>query len=89
LPAKAQADFDYIEGEDRFSPRMVLYKGTWYDVNEFFTTSTILHGELADLAAWDAYQSDSYFSGVLLRWARDWSTGRPDFEAVVMGNYYS
>ena len=32
LPAKVQADFDYVPLADHYSPRFVQYKGWWYDV---------------------------------------------------------
>lgn len=90
LTTKEQADFDYIEGEDQYSLRLVRYKGCVYDTSEFSRlgeTQMATHEAPDVFAPWDGYQGDSFFSGVVLRWAKD-DAGRPDFERVVMGTYY-
>lgn len=90
LPEYARSDFDYIEGEDRFSPRLFHYLGCWYDLCEFFRVRAAgPHDPHAlrpkagsPLAAWQGYQSDSYFSGVLVRYS-------DDFESIQVGRYCS
>jgi hypothetical protein len=83
LPAKAQADFDYIDGEDRYSRRLFQYGGVWYDVNEFERLPENGHSFWKENRAnWNGYQSDSFFSGVLVRFTED-------YERVVAGRYYS
>ena len=74
LPATAQADFEYIQGEDRWSPRLFQYRGFWYDTGEFTPVST--------MGNWQGGQSDSCFSGVLIRYCND-------FEQVIAGRYFS
>jgi hypothetical protein len=64
LPAKEQPDFDYVKGDDRHSTRFFCYRGCWYDTGEFFVTS----GLSQEFHHWHGYQSDSYFSGVLVRY---------------------
>jgi hypothetical protein len=34
LPAKVQKDFDYIDWGEEYTPRLVCYKGSWYDVHD-------------------------------------------------------
>lgn len=80
MPEGIERDYlDYIEEEDRHSLRIVKYKGSYYDVNEFERTERI-----ENLSKWDGYQSDSFFSGTVLRWAPG-----DDYEQVVMGWYCS
>ena len=83
LPEKARKDFDYIEDEDQFSPRLFAYKGNYYDVCEFMLTprDEPARQELNELAAWDGYSPDSYFSGVVLKYV-------DDCERVIVGRYY-
>lgn len=80
LPEKARKDFDYID--DSYDFRFVQYKGVWYDVYD----STRCPGAEAPeatrhvFAGWDGYISDSYFSGVLFKFADD--------DRVVVGQYF-
>ena len=74
LPAKAQKEFDYIEGDERFDPRLVQYKGEWYDVYD-----TMYCPE----TGWDSYISETFFSGVLFR-----LTG-PASDEVIVGRYFA
>lgn len=91
LPEKAQADFDYIEGDDRFQSRIVKFKDNYYDV---FDTQSIQVGThptrlgwamsvLPDhpFAKWDAIINESYFSGVLFKINTD--------DTVTVGQYFS
>ena len=81
LPIKVRDDFDYLDwtaiemGEA--NAEFVQYKGEWYDINDMMST----HGVQFD-GSWDAYISDSFFSGILLRYAAEES------EQVIMGRYY-
>ena len=77
LPEKARVDFTYVQGDDQYSLRLFQYKGEWYDVNEFMITR-----DVPAFAGWHGYQSDSFFSGVLIRYT-------DDFEAVAVGRYWS
>jgi len=70
LPESECEDF---AGRDRFFPRFFCYRGAWYDVGEFVR---------AEIASWDGVQSDTYFSGVLIRYV-------DDCERVIVGRYYS
>lgn len=80
LPQALQADFDYIEGDEQYSPRIFMYKGNAYDVNEFVRVAS--GSAYPGKVKWDGIQSDSYFSGVLVKYTND-------FEDVIVGRYYS
>jgi hypothetical protein len=61
LPEKDQADFTYIEGEDRYSTRLFKYRGSWYDTAEF----TIAPDRIKALG-FDGVSTESYFSAVIV-----------------------
>jgi hypothetical protein len=86
LPEKARGDFEYIEGEDQYSPRLFKYRGAWYDTNEFMRVPD--NCQFDTMRGWDGYQSDSFFSGILVRYARD-ERGELDSDQVIVGRYYS
>ena len=67
----------------------VKFKGVWYDVSDFITTSPgpWNHGLPEEFKEWDGYASDSFFSGILLKYARD--DDIMDFDRVILGTYYS
>ena len=83
LPELARSEFDYclkpIDDDDDnqdgidgwYSPRFFHYRGWWYDVNEFQSLHNRFHCQVArddPMHAWQGYQSDSFFSGILVRY---------------------
>lgn len=86
LTAAERAEFDYIDwaavdnGES--SPEFIRYKGELYDLGDFMTTHDMPEDD--PLRAWSGYASDSFFSGVLVRWVFE---GEAYAEQVVMGRY--
>jgi len=82
LPDTAQSDFDYVSGDDLYSPRFFSYRGAWYDTNEFmrFDYANAFSGP--QFAKWDGYQSETFFSGIVVRYV-------DDFERVIVGLYFS
>lgn len=86
LSEAEREEFDYIDwpaierGED--SATFMRYKGQLYDLSEF-TTVTVTIGPYEWLKGWDGWQSDTYFSGTLIKWIG------PDFEEVIVGRYYT
>ena len=74
---------------DLCSMQFVQFRGVWYDVSDFITTSPgpWNHNLPEEFRQWDGYSSDSFFSGVLLIYARD--DDRMDFDRVVMATYYA
>lgn len=95
IPMRVVFDqFDYvledikdINTSNDYSPRFFKYRGTWYDVHEFVriefertNSFTTVVDKDSPLARWDGVQSDSYFSGIVVKYT-------DDFEAVKVGRY--
>jgi hypothetical protein len=74
LTPKEREDFDYIKEPEEFDYRFFRYKGEVYDYYEFQRTPDSLNW-------WDGVQSDSYFSGVLVKYT-------VDSDRVIVGRYY-
>jgi hypothetical protein len=85
IPESKREDFDYIDNpeEDGWS-RFFCYRGTWYDLHEFSATQRTgwAAGMPEAFATWHGYQSDSYFSGILVRYS-------DDCEEIQVGTYLS
>ena len=79
IPAGAAEDFDYIDEEEHYSPRLVQYRGAWYDINDMIVTSQ--SGQLS-LSEWEAYASETFFSGVVVRFVPE-----EDYEVIQIGTY--
>jgi hypothetical protein len=83
-----RAEFDYLDwpaierGED--SASFFRYKGQVYDLGEFDRWSG---PEDSPLAAWHGFVSDTYFSGVLVRYVEDATYGYG--ESIVVGRFYA
>ena len=73
LTDKEKQDFDYLEDID--SNNFVKYKGSIYDAGEFMRVDNDY------LKDWDGYSSDSYFSGILIKYI--------DSDHVIVARYYS
>lgn len=80
VPASARDEFDYLDwdaleaGLD--SREFVRYRGTWYDLGDLEGSLTL------EGSQWDAHLSDTFFSGILVRWCEG-------FESVILGRYFS
>ncbi len=66
LPDAAASDFDYVEGDDRFTPRMFQYRGSWYDTHEFERATGDVFA-----AGWQGVQAQSYFDAVAIRYVEE------------------
>ena len=86
LTPKEREEFDYIDWdavmEGRRVAEFVRYKGRLYDLGDTEGVSS------EQLAGWDAYVADSFFSGVVFRWPRLGVSGVLDMEHVVCGTYF-
>lgn len=79
-----RAEFDYLPwakidaGED--SATFVRYKGELIDLGEF----TVWNNPESPTrrAGWDGFRSDSFFSGLFVRYVED-------FERVIVARFYS
>lgn len=81
LTAKERVEFDYYDIADLEMRRFFRYKGNVYDLAEFMRVTDTMkncHG----FNGWDGYYSDSFFSGILIRYA-------DNFESVIVATYYS
>ncbi len=91
LPADKQSDFDYLSEDDKYTYRLVSYKGHYYDVHDTqridVSTSNAPMGwsmvvtPESPLAKFDSIISESYFSGVLFKLCSD--------DCVIVARYYS
>jgi hypothetical protein len=88
LTEKERAEFDYLEDID--NAQFFRFKGSAYDIGEFSriiaTGSKRCHPMESDnpaFAGWAGYLSDSFFSGVLIKWVGS------EFESLVVGQYFS
>lgn len=91
LSEAERAEFDYLDWSeldgDGWSRQFARYKGQIYDLGDFMTTSELSRGAgHNDLSQWDGYASDSYFSGIVIRYERD-ERGNLDSERVIFGWY--
>lgn len=88
LSMSARAEFDYLDWqaikEGRESASFFRYKGQLYDLGDFqrieYDTTAQTDGN--PLKGWHGYQSDSFFSGILVRYT-------DDNEMVIVGHYVS
>lgn len=89
LSAAERAEFDYLDwaaleaGED--SASFVRYGGRVYDLGEFMAEATVpgaLTNRSGPLAGWGGYMSESFFSGLVVRFV-------DDGERVIVGRYSS
>ena len=84
LPEKARKDFDYLGEDEAYDCRLVQYKGVWYDVWDSIPVMLESDATRHAFAGWDGYISDSFFSGVLFRFADESAAGDA---CVVVGRY--
>lgn len=95
LTAKEAAEFDYLAPDDLATAEFIKYRGEVYLLADFVRIAPraravgFEHGadDSSPLLSWSGILTDSYFSGLVLRFADD--NGRPDFERVIVGRVYS
>jgi len=79
LTPAERRDFDYLDWDaiDRGESGATFfrYRGNLYDLSEILAAP-------GSLAPWEGYASDSYFSGIVVRFTND-------SEEVIVGRYYS
>ena len=81
LTDKERKEFDYLDSDmKRDEAEFGRYRGVVYDLHDMergFGVSEMP----AQLKAWDNYRSDSYFSGIVIRWV-------DEGESVIFGTYF-
>jgi hypothetical protein len=86
LTIEERLEFDYLDwnaietGSD--SATFFRYKGQLYDLGEFQTTSGM--PDFSPLRQWDGYLSDSFFSGIVVRFMPE-----SDWDHVIVGTFYA
>lgn len=81
---RGSGDFDYLDTVDaQASASFFRYRGTVYDLSEFmYIDKTVApHPQRQGWEDWDGYHSDSFFSGLLVRYVED-------CERVIVATYY-
>ena len=74
LTEQERSEFDYLEQDELMVHEFIRYKGNVYDIGEFDRApESLAH-------FFDGVLSDSYFSGVLVKYVDD--------ESVIMARYY-
>ncbi len=79
LTDKELEKFNYLTEDEQACWRFVRYRGQVYDLHEFSASNRKATG--TELKKWDGFKSDSFFSGVVVRYKDD--------DTVVMGTYFS
>lgn len=69
LPSKWRKEFDYLTDEEFETRDFIVYRRWVYDSHEFMVTSGL--PEFNPLTKWSGYHSDSFFSGVLIRYSQN------------------
>lgn len=86
-------EFDYLhwreEQDDGYYHQFFRYKGEVYDLDDFQGTREWVGYNAPDFKGWHGYQSDSFFSGILVRYPETEDHRELDWERVIVGRYYS
>lgn len=85
LDAAEAAEFDYLDEEERYQPRLAFYRGAWVDVLDFERLGGPMPtGGLLDILSrhgWQGIATDSAFSGMIVKF--------DDHEEVKLGWFYT
>ena len=77
---QVRKQFDYYNEEELQEQNFFKYKNHWYCLSDFLRLENS-----EELKGWDGYISDSYFSGVVVKFVDDFMS---DY-SVIVGRYYS
>lgn len=77
---KIRDQYDWMDPDDlEYNYGFFKYRGCFYHLQDFMRASSDATG---DLAGWDGYAGDSYFSGTLIKFADK------DCDRVIVGRYF-
>ena len=76
--SKLRSEFDYLTEDEFDQAEFFKYRGVWYCVGDFMQIDA---NSTFDVKRWDGYSSDTYFSGVLMKYQYDGT--------VIVGTYFS
>ena len=89
LPEKWRNEFDYLSDEEYDTHSFVFYRNWVYDLSEFLMINggpfSCNPPQDSILQKWDGVLTDSFFSGIVIRFYRD--NYGIDLERVVCGLY--
>jgi len=83
LTDKELKEFDYLDkfgNTGKASHTFFRYKGEVYDLGDFMIWESLPNPFTQDDNKWEAYMSDTFFSGIVIRYV-------DDYEAVIVGRY--
>jgi hypothetical protein len=78
LRQELRAQFDYLTDDEFDEMEFFKYQGYWYSIGDFMRLD---FNSSFDNRKWDGYSSDSYFSGVLMKYCYDGT--------VIVGRFLS
>ena len=84
VPAKVMAEqFDHLDDVSKCIDGFFKYRNYWYHISDFIRVED-RHGDGDDgfFSAWDGYASDSFFSGIVIKFF-------DDCESYKVGTYYA
>ena len=76
-----RSQFDWLDEEEFDSPGFFTYKGRVHHISQYLACDQIQKME-SEFSGWHGYESDSFFSGTVIRVS-------DDGETVVVGSYCS
>lgn len=79
--AQIREQFDYLNDEEFENMDFIIYKGYTYGICDFMRNN---QPEDSPFSEWHGIKSDSFFSGVLLKYVAD-----SDCNEVIIGRYFS
>ena len=90
LSEAEQKEFDYLDWEalksGNDSASFFRYKGQLYDLGEI----EMIPAFACDIKGWNGYQSDSFFSGIVVKYPLDCDgiCSCENYDSVIVGRYY-
>ena len=84
LTPEQQSEYDYLLDNDGISTMFFKYKGDIYCLDDFSwvsLSSLTQQGKPRIPNFWDGYMSDTFFSGVLIKYHHD--------EEIIVGRYFT
>lgn len=79
--AAIRKQFDYLNDEEFENEYFITYKGYTYAMCDFMRNN---QSPDSPMYGWDGYHSDSYFSGVLVKYVED-----SELNEVILATYFS
>ena len=86
--AIAKRDYDWDDGLEE-NAQLFIYRGQLYHLEDFMRFDYPAgSGKPEEFADWEAYSNDSFFSGIVIRYAKD-EYGYQTYDALQVATFYS